>query len=78
MRKPCVFIAIPTIRCLLHIYLIIVIIVLQVQFTSTNFSGSESSGEVLVTLALSGVSTNDINVLIYLNGIIATGHLFIN
>ena len=55
--------------------MIIVILVLQVQFTSTNFSGSESSGEVLVTLALSGVSSNDINVLISLNGIIATGHL---
>ena len=48
---------------------------LQVEFTSTNFSGSESSGEVLVTLALSGVSTNDIDVLINLNEITATGHL---
>ena len=55
--------------------MIIVILVLQVQFTSTNFSGSEPSGEVLVTLALSGVSSNDINILINLNGIIATGHL---
>ena len=49
----------------------------MVQFTSTTFSGSESSGEVLVTLALSGgVSTsNNITVLINLNGITATGNL---
>ena len=39
-------------------------------------SGSESSGEVLVTLALSGgVSTSNITVVIRLNGIDATGYL---
>ena len=49
----------------------------MVQFTSSSFSGSESSGEVLVTLALSrGVSTSNITVTISLNGIDATGYLF--
>ena len=48
----------------------------MVEFTSTNFSGSELSGEVLVTLALSGeVSTVNITIMINLNGITATGHL---
>ena len=51
-------------------------IVLMVEFTSSSFSGSESSGEVLVTLMLSrGVSTSDITVMISLNGINATGYL---
>ena len=45
------------------------------QFTSTSFSGSESSGEILVTLTLSGISTNDIDVPINLNELTATGHL---
>ena len=49
--------------------------VLMVQFTSTNFNGSEVSGEVLITLALSGVSTSDIDVQINLYGINATGYL---
>ena len=48
----------------------------MVQFASSSFSGSESSGEVLVTLALSGVSTSNITVTISLNGIDATGCLF--
>ena len=52
----------------------VLIIVLLVEFTSTNFSGSESSGEVLVTLALSGISTNNIDVLINLNEMSATGY----
>ena len=48
----------------------------MVQFTSTHFNGSESSGEVLVTLALSGgVSSSNITVLINLNEITATGNL---
>lgn len=42
----------------------------------TSFSGSESSGEILVTLTLSGaVSTSDTIILISLNGITATGYL---
>ena len=48
----------------------------MVEFTSSSFSGSESSGEVLVTLTLSGgVSTSNITVMISLNGITAEGHL---
>ena len=48
----------------------------MVQFTASSFSGSESSGEVLVTLALSGgVSSSNITVLISLNEITATGNL---
>ena len=55
---------------------IIVTIVLLVQFTSTSFSGSESSGEVLVTVALSGgVDSSNVTIFINLNGITATGHL---
>ena len=51
-------------------------IVLMVQFTTSSFSGLESSGEVLVTLMLSGgVSTSDITVMISLNGIDASGYL---
>ena len=51
----------------------------MVQFTSSSFSGSESSGEVLVTLMLSagGVSTSNITVMISLNGINATGYIMI-
>lgn len=44
------------------------------EFTSTSFSGSESSGEILITLTLSGISTSDIDVLININEINATGH----
>ena len=41
----------------------IVTVELQVQFTSTSFSGSESSGEILVTLELiGGRSSNPFNV----------------
>ena len=48
----------------------------MVQFTSTHFNGSESSGEVIVTLVLSGgVSTSNITILISLYGLTATGHL---
>ena len=47
----------------------------MVQFTSANFDGSESSGEVLVSLALSGgVSTNDVTIMISLYGLTATGN----
>ena len=54
----------------------IITIVLMVEFTSTHFNGSESSGEVLATLALSeGVSSSNITVLINLNGVTAAGHL---
>ena len=56
---------------------VIVTIVLVVEFTSSSFSGSESSGEILVTLMLSGgVRTSDVTIMISLNGINATGHLF--
>ena len=51
----------------------------MVQFTSSSFSGSESSGEVVVTLMLSGgVSTSNITVMISLNGINATGYIIIH
>ena len=53
---------------------IIVTVVLMVQLTSMNFSGSESSGEILVALTLSGVSTRNNTVMISLNGMTATGH----
>ena len=47
----------------------------MVEFALSSFSGSESSGQVLVTLALSGgVSTSNITVMISLNGIDATGY----
>ena len=50
-------------------------IVLMVQFTSANFDGSESSGEVLVSLALSGgVSTSNVTIMISLYGLTATGN----
>ena len=39
-----------------------------------NFSGSESSGEVLVALTLSVFSTRNNTVMISLNGMTATGH----
>ena len=46
----------------------------MVQFISSSFSGSESSGEVLVTLAVSGgVSTSSIPVMISLEILTATG-----
>ena len=46
----------------------------MVQFASSAFSGSESSGEVLVTLMLSGgVSTSSIPVMINLETLTATG-----
>ena len=49
----------------------------MVEFASSSFSGSESSGEVLVTLKLSGgVSISNITVMISLNGITATGHYY--
>ena len=48
----------------------------MVEFALSSFSGSESSGEVLVTLVLlRGVSTSNITVMISLNGINATGYL---
>ena len=48
----------------------------MVQFTSTHFNGSESSGEVIVTIALlGGISTSNITILISLNGLTATGYL---
>ena len=48
----------------------------MVQFASASFSGSESSGEVLVTLALlGGVSSSNIAIMINLNGVTATGYL---
>ena len=62
----------------MHLFKILKLITteLTVQFTSSVFSGFESSGEVLVTLALSGgVNSSNITVMISLNGIIATGHL---
>ena len=60
---------------LLDSFCIFVCIVLMVEFTSTSFTGSESSGEVLVTLMLSGgVSTSNITVMIDVKGTTATGH----
>jgi len=48
----------------------------MVQFTSTSFDGSESSGEVLVGVALSGgTADNNITITISLIGINATGQL---
>ena len=39
----------------------------NIEFASTTFTGSESSGEILVTVLASGAtSTNDINVMISL------------
>ena len=39
----------------------------NIEFASTTFTGSESSGEVIVTVIASGAtSTNDINVMISL------------
>ena len=56
--------------------LVCIFAVLMVEFALSSFSGSESSGEVLVTLVLlRGVSTSNITAMISLNGIDATGYL---
>ena len=40
----------------------------NIEFASTTFTGSESSGEIIVTVIASGAtSTNDINVMISFN-----------
>ena len=55
----------------MHIYL-----VLKIQFSSRQFSGSESSGVVLLNIVMSGGTTDEvISMSINLNGISATGSL---
>jgi len=52
--------------------------VLMIQFSSTSFSGSESSGEVIVTIVmLGGTADRIINVMVRLNGMTAKGQLYI-
>ena len=42
-------------------------VVINIQFASTTFTGSESSGEITVTVLASGATSNsDINVMIKL------------
>ena len=42
-------------------------VVVNIQFASASFNGSESSGVILVTIAVTGaVSTNEINVMMSL------------
>ena len=49
-------------------------VVLKIQFASTTFTGSESSGEILVTVLASGAtSTSDIDVMINLTDRSAEG-----
>ncbi|XP_065918207.1 adhesion G-protein coupled receptor V1-like isoform X2 [Dysidea avara] len=46
--------------------------VLRIQFSSTTFNGSESAGEVIVVIRVSGgAATTSKNVLVYLNGMTA-------
>jgi len=48
----------------------------MIQFSSTSFNGSESSGEVIVSIVmLGGTADRDIEVLIRLNGITAKSQL---
>jgi len=52
--------------------------VLMIQFSSTSFSGSESSGEVIVSIVmLGGTADSNINVMVRLNGMTAKGQLYI-
>ena len=46
-----------------HFYYVVV----KIQFASTNFNGSESSGEISVNILVTGaVSSNEINVMVNL------------
>ena len=48
-------------------------VVLRIQFTSKTFNGSESSGEVVVSIVmLGGTNVNSTNIFIRLDGINAT------
>ena len=61
--------------CLSHSYInLILVSVTRIQFSSANFSGSESSGVVLIGIEISGAkSTTNISVNIELNEMNATG-----
>ena len=46
----------------------------RIQFSSANFNGSESSGEVLISIVILGaISTTNIRINVMLSGITATG-----
>ena len=51
-------------------------LVLRIQFSSTAFNASESTGEILVGISASGgAAITSIDVLVYLNEVTATGEM---
>ena len=49
-------------------------VVVKIQFASTKFTGSESSGEILVSVVVTGkISDKKVNIMIALNQGTATG-----
>ena len=65
----------PQLDCLFNaVYIFLSIIVLRIQFSATNFTGSESSGEVIVAIVMSGgVADRNIIIQFSLNEETATG-----
>ena len=51
-------------------------LVLRIEFSSTTYNGSESAGEILVGISVSGgTAITSIDVLVYLNEVTATGEM---
>ena len=54
-------------------------LVLRIKFASTSFSGSESSGGIIVSIVMSGgTAGRNIDVMVRLNGITAMSQLYNN